>query len=187
MIAQSEQVPISGSMRDRAAFDGIVLQYQARIARYILRLVHDPELALDLTQDTFISAFRNIHSLRSDLALSAWLYRIATNIAVQARRRNGRIHWQSLSTVENSGWAATEAPDGVVMDRELVHFALARMPRDRVACLLLHVKEGFSYDEVATIIGSTPEAVRKRIARAKEQFRGIYDEACQDRHQRVAR
>src|SRR5579864_166843 len=100
MIAQSEQVPIAGSMRDRAAFDGIVQQYQARIARYILRLVHDPELALDLTQDTFISAFRNIHSLRSEMALSAWLYRIATNVAVQARWRNARIHWQPLADLE---------------------------------------------------------------------------------------
>lgn len=187
MIARNESTISAAAPRDRAAFDAIVQQYQTRIARYILRLVHDPELALDLTQDTFVSAYRNIHNLRSDLALSAWLYRIATNIAVQARWRNGRIHWQSLSTIENSGWAATAPPDGMVMDRELVHLALSRMPRDRVACLLLHAKEGFSYEEVATIVGSTPEAVRKRIARAKEQFRTIYDEVCRDRHQRVAR
>lgn len=75
----------------------------------------------------------------------------------------------------------------MVMDRELVRIALSRMPRDRVACLLLHIKEGFSYDEVATIVGSTPEAVRKRIARAKEQFRTIYDAACEDRRHYAAR
>ena len=173
--------------RDRIAFEEIVRQYQARIARYILRLVHDPELALDLTQDTFVSAFRGIHNLRSDPALSAWLYRIATNIAVQARRRNARIHWESLAGVENSSLAATAAPDGMVMDRESVSMALAQMPRERVACLLLHAKEGFSYDEVATIVGSTPEAVRKRIGRAKEQFRAIYDAACEERQGRVTR
>jgi RNA polymerase sigma-70 factor (ECF subfamily) len=172
---------------ERLAFELIVQQYQTRIARYILRLVHDPELALDLTQDTFVSAFRSIHNLRSDLALSAWLYRIATNIAVQARRRNARIHWESLTGVENSSIASTAAPDGLVIDRESVTMALAQMPRERVACLLLHAKEGFSYEEVAVIVGSTPEAVRKRISRAKEQFREIYDAACEERQGRRSR
>jgi RNA polymerase sigma-70 factor (ECF subfamily) len=172
---------------EHLAFDAIVQQYQTRIARYILRLVHDPELALDLTQDTFVSAFRSIHNLRSDLALSAWLYRIATNIAVQARRRNARIHWEPLTGVENSSIAATAAPDGLVIDRESVTMALAQMPRDRVACLLLHAKEGFTYEEVAVIVGSTPEAVRKRIGRAKEQFRAIYDASCEERQGRRSR
>ncbi len=177
MIAEHAKVVAAAATGDRSAFDMIVQQYQVRIARYILRLVNDEELALDLTQDTFVNAFRNIHNLRSDLALGSWLYRIATNLAVQARWRNRRIHWQPLANLENTSWAATEAPDSMVMDRELVHLALSRLPRERAACLLLHVKEGFSYEEVAAIMGSTPEAVRKRIARAKEQFRAHYDAA----------
>jgi RNA polymerase sigma-70 factor (ECF subfamily) len=187
--ATAGQMPTDGASppTERLAFEAIVQQYQTRIARYILRLVHDPELALDLTQDTFVSAFRSIHNLRSDLALSAWLYRIATNIAVQARRRNARIHWESLTGVENSSIAATAAPDGLVIDRDSVTMALAQMPRERAACLLLHAKEGFSYEEVAVIVGSTPEAVRKRISRAKEQFRAIYDASCEERHGRRSR
>ena len=177
MIADQAVLVAAAVAGDRGAFDTIVLQYQARIARYILRLVNDPELALDLTQDTFVQAFRNIHNLRSDLALSAWLFRIATNLSVQARWKSRRLLCQPLANLENTTWMATEAPDGLVMNRELVRFALGKLPRERAACLLLHAKEGFSYDEVAAIMGSTPEAVRKRIARAKEQFRAIYDEA----------
>lgn len=177
MIAEHARVVAAAASGDRSAFDMIVQEYQVRIARYIVRLVNDEELALDLTQDTFVNAFRNIHNLRSDLALSSWLYRIATNLAVQARWRNRRIHWQPLADLENTSWAAVEAPDSMVMDRELVHQALSKLPRERAACLLLHVKEGFSYEEVAAIMGSTPEAVRKRIARAKEQFRAHYDTA----------
>jgi RNA polymerase sigma-70 factor (ECF subfamily) len=180
MNAEHANVVAAAATGDRSAFDTIVQQYQVRIARYILRLVNDEELALDLTQDTFVNAFRNIHSLRSDLALSSWLYRIATNLAVQARWRNRRIHWQPLANLENSCWASAEAPDNMVMDRELVQHALAKLPRERAACLLLHVKEGFSYDEVAAIMGSTPEAVRKRIARAKEQFRAHYNAVSQE-------
>jgi RNA polymerase sigma-70 factor (ECF subfamily) len=180
MTAEHARVVAAAAAGDRSAFDTIVQQYQARIARYILRLVNDEELALDLTQDTFVNAFRNIHNLRSDLALSAWLYRIATNLAVHARWRNRRIHWQPLANLENTTWAAADAPDNMVMDRELVRQALDHLPRDRAACLLLHVKEGFSYEEVAVIMGSTPEAVRKRIARAKDQFRAFYDAACKE-------
>ncbi len=158
-------------------FDAIVREYQGRIVRYINRLVDDPELALDLTQDTFVNALRGIHSLRSELALSAWLYRIATHLAVRARKRNGRLHLHRLSDYENSICAASLAPDDQVMERELVQQALFRLPRDRAACLLLHVKEGFSYAEVAEIVGTTPEGARKRIARAKEQFRAHYESA----------
>lgn len=161
---------------DRSAFDAVVQRYQARIARYLLQLVHDPELALDLTQDTFLEAFRGIHNLRSDLALSAWLYRIATHQAFRAHRRGRRIIWQSISNIEDCSYATVDAPDNAVMERELVQTALSRLSRDRAAALLLHVKEGFSYDEVASIMGTTPEATRKRISRAKDQFRTIYDD-----------
>lgn len=163
-----------------AAFDVIVLQYQARIARHILRLVGDPELALDLTQETFVSAFRKIHTLRSQIALSAWLFKIATNHALNALTRSRQIPTATLADLENSPLLATDAPDSVVMDRELVQFALNQLPRDRAACLLLHLKEGFTYDEVAIIVGTSPEAVRKRIARAKDQFRAIYDAHIED-------
>ncbi|MDB5077595.1 MAG: polymerase sigma factor [Chloroflexi bacterium] len=161
-------------------FDAIMRQYQARVARYILRLVNDPELALDLTQDTFVNAFRNIHNLRSELALSAWLYRIATNLAIHARSKSRRIRWQPLAEYENCSRIAVSAPDDQVIDREQVHRVLMQLPRDRAACLILHVKEGFSYGEVAAIMGTTPEGARKRIARAKEQFRAIYDASQQE-------
>jgi RNA polymerase sigma-70 factor (ECF subfamily) len=158
-------------------FDAIVREYQGRIVRYINRLVNDPELAMDLTQDTFVNAFRGIHSLKSELALGAWLYRIATHLAVRARTRNGRLHMHRLTDFENTTHAATAAPDDQIMERELVQQALMRLPRERAACLLLNVKEGFSYAEVAEIVGTTPEGARKRIARAKEQFRTLYDGA----------
>lgn len=180
MIAEQAALVAAAAAGDRKAFDAIVEAYQARIARYILHLVNDEDLALDLTQDTFVNAFRHIHALRSSIALSSWLYRIATNLAVQARTRNRRLLWQPLDQLDDCAVAATEAPDRLVMDRELVAQALAQLPRDRAACLLLHVAEGFSYEEVAAIMNSTPEAVRKRVARAKEQFRALYDASSED-------
>lgn len=172
---------------DSRAFDMIVELYQGRIARYLLRLVNDQELALDLTQDTFINAFRNIRSLRSEAALCSWLFRIATNLAIQARSRGRRILWQPLGNLEDSARVAAEPPDALVIDRQLIGEALAQLPRDRAACLILHVTEGFSYEEVATIMNTTPEAVRKRVARAKEQFRAQYDAATSDSYHYAVR
>ncbi len=178
VLVADDAVPVAAARAgDRSALDTLVQKYQARIARYLLHLVHDPELALDLTQDTFIEAFRGIHNLRSDLALGAWLYRIATHQAFRSHRRGRRITWLSLTHYEDSSHATIEAPDNAVMYRELVQLALAQLPKDRAACLLLHIKEGFSYNEVAAIVGISPEAARKRIARAKEQFRTLYDQA----------
>jgi RNA polymerase sigma-70 factor, ECF subfamily len=159
------------------AFDAIVETYHVRIARYLYRLVGDQEVALDLTQDTFLEAYRGIGRLRSNLALSAWLYRIATNHAVGYRRRHQLISWLPLP-----GWAdahpersSSPAADEGCGERECVHRALLSLPRDRAACLLLHAREGFSYEDVGAICGISPEAARKRIARAKEQFKAAYD------------
>jgi RNA polymerase sigma-70 factor (ECF subfamily) len=174
-LVMNETALASDAGDSALGIDTVVLQYQARIARYLLRLVNDPELALDLTQDTFVNAFRHIHTLRSDRALSAWLYRIATNLAIHARRKNERMRCLPLTDYENTSIVSTAAPDENVIDRELVHMALSQLPRDRAACLLLHIKEGFNYSEVAAIMGTTPEGARKRIARAKDQFRQVYD------------
>lgn len=187
MDAEQPTLVASAIAGDRGAFDRIVQDYQARIARYIQRLVNDEELALDLTQDTFVNAYRNIRSLRSGLALSAWLYRIATNLAMQARSRNRRILWQPLGDLEERAGSSAEPPDALIINRELVSDALAQLPRERAACLLLHAREGFSYEEVALIMNSTPEAVRKRIARAKEQFRAVYDAASKESYQYAVR
>jgi RNA polymerase sigma-70 factor (ECF subfamily) len=159
------------------AFDAIVETYHVRIARYLYRLVGDQEVALDLAQDTFLEAYRGIGRLRSDLALAAWLYRIATNHAVGFRRRQQLVIWLPLL-----GWATAHPErscsppaDEGCEERECVQRALLALPRDRAACLLLHAREGFSYEDVGAILGISTEAARKRIARAKEQFKAAYD------------
>jgi len=178
-MVMGEDAIVAAAAREGSvsAFDAIVRMYHTRIARYLYRLVGEQEVALDLAQDTFLEAYRGISRLRSDLALSSWLYRIATNHAMGYRRRQRLISWLPLL-----GWAEASpeqacspgADDGVG-EREQVQRALLALPRDRAACLLLHVREGFSYDEVAAILGISSEATRKRITRAKEQFKAAYD------------
>lgn len=176
-LAETVNRAIAG---DRRAFDRLVQHYQVRISRYLLRLVHDEELALDLTQDTFVRAYRSLQTLRAAEHAGAWLYRIATNVAIQARGRSTRMQCQPWPECEGEELGQTESPDRQVIDRDTVAEALRRLPHDRLVCLLLHVNEGFSYEEVAAIVNSTPEAVRKRVARAKQQFRELYIATCEE-------
>ena len=78
---------------DSKAWEDIVLEYQAPLSRYLYNMVRDKELARDLTQDTFIEAYRGISTTEGELKLKSWLYRIATNNAIQVLRRRKIISW----------------------------------------------------------------------------------------------
>src|SRR5437762_10733826 len=77
----------------RAAFDEIVLRYQAPLARFLYGIVHDPEQAADLCQETFLSAFRAAPKITGELNLDAWLYTIALNHARGFLRRQRILRW----------------------------------------------------------------------------------------------
>ena len=88
-IARLEESSLVAALRagDADAFNGIVEHYQTPIFRYLFRLTGDYELARDLAQDTFLQAYKAILKTDAELHLKAWLYRIATNNALQYRRR----------------------------------------------------------------------------------------------------
>lgn len=156
---------------DRGAFAALVERYWQALARYLVHLTGDPETALDLTQDTFVRAYRSIRSTRPGLAVRAWLYRIATNLAYDHLRRR-RIAWLPLRQAERQ----TVASGVDVEERELVGQALARLSEIDRAVLLLCGVEQRPYLEVAAILGTSPEAARKQFARAKARFRVVYAE-----------
>src|SRR4026209_3001012 len=83
-------LPRDGSDARKAEFDRIFTAYSAPIYNYSLRMVGDPDRAADITQDTFIKAYRKLDTLTDPSATRAWLYRIAptTAVAEMRRRRN---------------------------------------------------------------------------------------------------
>ena len=78
---------------DSKAWENVVQQYQIPLSRYLYNMVKDKELARDLTQDTFLEAYQAMYKIEGDLNLKAWLYRIATNNAIQVLRRRKLISW----------------------------------------------------------------------------------------------
>ncbi len=157
----------------REAFARIVAAYEAPISRYLSRLVGDLELARDLTQDTFLAAYRALP--RTEVTdMGGWLYRIATNQALAHFRRQRLVSWVPLSRLLGKGRDPAVAGHGerVAMEAS-VAAALARLdPRDR-ACLLL-AAAGFSGEEIAGQLGCSVGAARTRLSRARATFRRLY-------------
>lgn len=172
----SDEVLLISSIRagDESAFTVVVERYQARIARYLRRLVGSVALAEDLTQETFLSAYRSIRKTDSELALGPWLYRIATNHAYMHFRRRKLL--QFLPFLDNRPGETAPPADAGLGEQDLVRRALARLPREYSTPLLLHMVEGFRHHEVGAILGISAEAARKRVARGSEMFRRAYAE-----------
>ena len=158
---------------DRAAFAVLVERFQQPLGSYLWRLTHDADVALDLTQETFLHAYQSIGQTRPGLLVRPWLYRIATNLAYDEFRRRRRLGHVRAGMVPS---AAVQDETSAVEERELVQLALERLrPSDRAVLLLCAIEE-LTYSEVAVTLGCSSEAARKQFTRAKERFRVAYAE-----------
>ncbi len=167
---------------DADAFGEIAACHDARLFRFLVALIGDREMARDLTQETFLSAYRAIPRIERELNVTAWLYSIARNHALSALRRRRLISWLPLTSQRRDGTPAEEAAAGRVIDpaetvvaREGLREALAKLPAQSRALLIL-AAEGFSYAEMAAITGLGVPAVRQRLYRAREQMRILYQD-----------
>lgn len=162
-------------------------KYKRPIHAYVYRLLGNQEDADDLTQEVFMRAFVSWRDLYDPENLSPWLYRIATNLCVDLLRRRKRISWWPLSRRRvgeqpfESG-AEEEAsylpPDSggipAIFEREQIRLALANMPEDYAIVLVLSAAQGVPYQDIATIVGISPNAAATRISRAKKMFAEQY-------------
>ncbi len=162
---------------DTAAFTTLVERYQQRIGGYLYRLVGDRETAEDLTQETFLRAYRALATARTVGAFRAWLFRIATNRARDHLRRQRRIRWLPFDRdrMEFAG-----DPFSSVEEADVVRRVLARLSAEDRAVLLLCAGEDLSYNEAGAALGVTANTARMRYTRAKERFRALYRELTGD-------
>jgi RNA polymerase sigma-70 factor (ECF subfamily) len=186
----------SGNEWNPANFETIISQYQTRIYRFIYSIVGDVEIAHDLTQDTFLNAYRNLIRRQENHDnpqpghngdnISAWLYTIARNTAFSEMRRRKIVRffsfWQRSNDKgqdeEYNGLAenATNEPGGGMENRSILSDELERaintVGRQRLTALLLHI-DGFSYKEICQITGDSLSSVKSQIFRAKESLRKV--------------
>jgi putative glutamine amidotransferase len=150
--------------------DAMITTHRQPIVRHLRRRVGDPGLAEDLAQEVFLRAWLHAPSGLPDARLRAWLYRVAHNVAVDSLRSR-RVLDDALLLDLLGSTAAAEANDH---DERLgIEAALAQLgARDRALVTLQFA--GYGPTDAAQLLGTTPEAARKRLTRARERFRHAY-------------
>ena len=157
------------------ALDALYSTYKSRIYTFLLRFLADAELADDVTQEVFTKAFHALPKLDRGTKVLPWLYRVASNCAIDHIRRRRRFQWLRMSAIESTSEEPADSDRSVeVGEREHVQAVLRTLPPENAAALLLHALEGYSYKEIAEIQGVTMTAVRSRIARARASFKASY-------------
>jgi len=163
---------------DGRAFESIARAHERALYAHVARIVGPGPDAEDLVQDAFVSAWRGLSSFQAlgTNSFRAWLFRIATNRAIdliRARRRRGELPLEPDDD-DDAGWAepASPLPDPVDVAAgseavAAVRLALAAVPAEQRAALLLRDVEGFSYEEIATITSVEIGTVKSRIHRAR--------------------
>jgi RNA polymerase sigma-70 factor (ECF subfamily) len=156
-----------------ATFEQLFHNYQQSIYVYLCRLVGDQKQAEDLTQDTFVKAYRALPRLPADANVKAWLYRIATNTALDWLRRRRLVSWLPLFERDNHPAVCTAFAD-TSLESVAVQQALGRLPVRYRAPLVLYACQGLSTQEIADILELSRSAVKTRLFRAREKFRRLY-------------
>jgi RNA polymerase sigma-70 factor (ECF subfamily) len=146
-------------------------RYNAEIFAYLCHMLRDREAAEDLAQETFLQATRTGDNLRQVNNQRAWLYRIATNLALNALKRRRRFAW--LPWVETRDSESDTAEQ--VGKQAALEQALAALSPEHRAPLLLYAHYGFSVAEVAEALSISESAVKMRLCRAREMFRQAYE------------
>jgi RNA polymerase sigma-70 factor, ECF subfamily len=149
---------------DLDAFGELVSTYERRIASVLYRLLDDPRDVEEATQDVFVQAWRNLGRFRGHSQLFTWLYRIAVNEALMRKRRKRH----DLQELDDRLAAAPDPEPGL---RELLVRALAALPFEHRAAVVLRDVEGLSNVEVAEALGISVAAAKSRIHRGRLQIR----------------
>ena len=168
---------------DRGAFDALVLKYQHKVVKLVMRYVRNPAEAEDIAQEAFIKAYRALPNFRGDSAFYTWLYRIAINTAknaIVARDRNPVDFDLDLTDPDEpydmqNRLKDPDTPEGLVLTDEIrttVNAAMEALPEDLRTAIVLRELEGLSYEEIAARMGCPVGTVRSRIFRAREAIDG---------------
>jgi RNA polymerase sigma-70 factor (ECF subfamily) len=164
---------------DPRAFGSLVERYQRRVVSVAFAVVHNQEDAHELAQETFIRAYENIGGFESRSSFSTWLYRIAANIAIDFRRREGRHTVLRGEDAENEfSRMPSERGDSFheASRRELsarLRDALKELTPEHRAVILLREVEGLSYDEISEVLNCPRGTVMSRLHYARNRLREI--------------
>lgn len=162
--------------------------YHDRIYRYIVRLVKDPAEAEDLTQETFLRAYRGGDSLRDPQAVRGWLYRIATHVCLdRLRQRKPQVSLEGSSGDEEdrdrikTPCSPSPSPLEITERKETsacVQRCLDFLPDKYRAVILLREAHSLTAAEIADLLGVTVTTIKIRLHRARRMLQQVMERGC---------
>jgi len=163
---------------DQHAFGELVLRYERRLMRVILRFVRDPDLAEDLAQETFLRVYERMEQYDASRRFGPWLFRIGVNLTLDhLRKRKRRIWGRLFSDAPQDKW-----PDPAVADprttidlHQEVWLVIEQLAEKYRIVLILRDLEGFSTSEIAAILNRREATIRWRLAEARNRFQELWE------------
>lgn len=175
-----------------ARFEAEALVYLDQLYSAALQLTRKPQDAEDLVQETYLKAFASFHQYKQGTNIKAWLYRILHNTFISNYRKAQRRpqeadgaeieDWQEFKSSQHQsvGLESAEVQALELLPNDEIGQALAQLPEDRRQAVYLADIEGFSYQEIAQIMGTPIGTVMSRLNRGRKQLRGILREYAAD-------
>jgi RNA polymerase sigma-70 factor, ECF subfamily len=181
--------------RDERAFNELVVLYQERVFRILLRMLGRRDEAEDMAQEVFVQVFKAVSTFRGDSKLSTWIYRIAVNLCknrvkyLKRRRTEAQDEYEALaerSSMSGSGVTAGDIarPDQLVEGMQLervVQLCIMELEPDFREVLVLRDVEDLSYDELCEVTGLPDGTVKSRLHRARAMLKQAVERRMGDK------
>jgi len=165
---------------DSESFDELLRRYRTPLVKYFCRMVRDQALAEDLAQEAFLRVYKARQRYRPDARFTTWLYRIATNLALNAiRDGKGTLYRSENGSAEDGGrpWDMADPKASIEQqmmetDRQrMIHGAIAALPENQRAAVILHKYQEVDYRQISKILKVSESAVKSLLFRAYETLR----------------
>src|SRR6185436_14161286 len=168
-----------------AAYDELVRVYHAQIFHVAFRMLGDSGDAADVVQEIFLKVFRNISGFKGEAALKTWIFKIAFSEILNRLRWWKRRHRYATTSLDeqpngngvraaHSVASPSPTPEQVLQSKEeegAIQLALSRLSKDHRSIIVLRDIEGFSYTEIADVLGVSIGTVKSRLARARSDLK----------------
>ncbi|MDP9270792.1 MAG: RNA polymerase sigma factor [Chloroflexota bacterium] len=168
---------VSAPSRDasrEASFERLFASFSQPIYTYVLRMAGDPDRAADIAQDTFIKAYRKLDTLADESSARSWLYRIATNTAIDEMRRRRFFRPMGDDEREHDRPDPQPGPEAQFLAASLddrIQRALLRLRPNHRQCLILSDVEDMNAHQIGELMGMSYGAVRTLLCRARGEMR----------------
>ena len=154
---------------DRHAFEHVYRTHLNHVYSLCVRMTGDRARAEELTQDVFVRAWEKLPTFRGESAFSTWLHRLTVNVVLNERRVDGRERGRMVTADDDDESAAPAGSTTQPMHAEKMDLerAIARLPRGARKVFVLHDVEGFTHEEIGSMLGVTAGGCKAQLHRAR--------------------